>query len=118
MLAEFIPFRSRSEATLERYADAVAFGRELWRWLIERSAATTFLCMGNRVFEELSWLTGAARFATYSTCWGAQRIELWLDPAGRRIVRMPHPSRYRLFGRADIVKSEVACQSLRAAARG
>jgi hypothetical protein len=116
--AEFIPFRSRSEATLNRYSEAVAFGRTLWRWMLQRSVTTTFLCMGNRVCFELVQLTEAKRMASYPTAWGGQVIERWQDNAGRRIIRMPHPSRYHLFGRANAMRSEIACVSLRAAVSG
>jgi hypothetical protein len=115
LCAQFVPFRSPDWERLgPRKAEALTFARELWRWLLARAAASTFVTMGYTAGEELSKLIGATRSKEFDTGWGTCKIMLNVAPDGRRVVALPHPSRYQLFGRAD-GKSSVAEQSLRKA---
>lgn len=99
--AQFVPFRSPSWTSLTRKEDALAFATRLWSWVLETSPATLFVTMGKKPAEHLSRLLDGRRIAHLPTGWGSQTIDVWDTPGGRRIVAMPHPSRHRLFNRAN-----------------
>ena len=92
-------FRSPNWSSLDHKAEAVAFASGLWRWVLSISPATLFVTMGKRPAEALAPLLGARHVARLGTGWGKQAIDVWDSPTGRRIVGMPHPSRYTLFNR-------------------
>lgn len=98
---QFVPFRSPSWHALDRKDEALAFSRELWRWVLTVSPATLFVTMGKLPARYLAELLNAKHFAQLPTGWGANMIDVRDSPSGRRIVGMPHPSRYRLFGRVN-----------------
>lgn len=115
LCAQFVPFRSPDWDTLLRKANALAVATRLWSWALTVSPATLFVTMGKlsgRYFGE--FLNGRV-VATLPTGWGDATIDVWDTPSGRRVVAMPHPSRYQLFGRADR-DSDTAEASLRIAA--
>ena len=114
LCAQFVPFRSRSWNELPRKEEALAFASQLWSWVLEVSPASLFVTMGKRPAEHVSGLLGARKVAQLPTGWGKQMIDVWDSPSGKRIVGMPHPSRYSLFGRSSPA-SETAEASFRAA---
>jgi hypothetical protein len=112
--AHFIPFRSPDWGTLERKKDAIAFASKLWSWVLEVSPASLFVTMGKTPAYHLAGLLGAAKVAQLQTGWGRQTIDVWDTPAGRRLVAMPHPSRFTLLNRSNGA-SDLAEQSFRIA---
>lgn len=109
----FVPFRSPGWADLPRKAEAVEFGRRLWNGVLKASPASLFITMGKEPGRQLAALLQAQHWATLPTGWGRQTIEVYDSPDGRRIVAMPHPSRFTLFGRGEA--SATAEQSFKAA---
>ena len=107
LAAQFIPFRSRSYASLERATEAVEFGKKLWTEVLAVSPARLFLCLGNEVTQHLVRLTRAQARPGPSLCtgWRATTIGCYQtssnEAAMRTIVRLPHLSRYRIFGRFE-----------------
>lgn len=98
--AQFVPFRSPDWERLDNRADALRFGRRLWAWVLDRSPASLFVTMGKQAGAEIAALLDARRARSFPTGWGRQTIDLFEAPGGaRRVVAMPHPSRYRLLGR-------------------
>lgn len=71
--------------------------------------------MGRKPTEIIAGILGGRQIATLPTGWGSMTIEVWDTPSGQRIIGMPHPSWYMLFGRED-GNSSVAEASFRAAA--
>jgi hypothetical protein len=71
--------------------------------------------MGKLPARYLADLMGAKWVARLPTGWGRQMIDVYDTPAGKRIIAMPHPSRYRIFGRSGGI-SDTAEKSFRAAA--
>jgi len=110
---QFVPFRSPDWNRLPEKAASIEFARSLWAWVLDTSPAQLFITMGKLPASYLAELMGAKRFARLSTGWGNQLIDVYDAPGGRRIVAMPHPSRYRLFCRGQA--SETANESFRAA---
>lgn len=96
--AQFIPFRSSSWDKLGNKKEALAFGRQLWRCVLERTPATRFLCLGSTVAEELVRLTGAEPDGEFDTGWGKRTFGRYVTPR-HVIVRIPHLSWYRVFNR-------------------
>lgn len=101
LCAQFVPFRSRSWAELERKDEALAFASQLWTWILAVSPARLFVTMGKEPALHLARLLGARSTAHLPTGWGQQTIDVHQNSLGRRVVAMPHPSRYGLFGRSQ-----------------
>lgn len=113
LCAHFIPFRSPGWDDLERKPQALAFGRRLWTEVLKASPASLFVTMGKLPAKHLAELIQARPVAHLPTGWGKTLIDVYDSADGRRIVAMPHPSRYTLFGRGEA--SELAEQSFKAA---
>ena len=80
--------------------------------------ATVFLCLGNDAAAHLRQVAGAeprADASSLPTGWGRTTIDssetTRNGPERRLIVRLPHLSSYRIFGRPD-GKSDLAASSL------
>lgn len=114
LCAQFVPFRSRSWAELEFKEEALAFASRLWEWVFKVSPARLFVTMGKQPAVHLAKIAGAQPMAHLPTGWGRQTIDVYRSEAGRRIVAMPHPSRYALLGRSNRL-SEIAEASFRSA---
>lgn len=120
--AQFIPFRSPDRRSLARGSEAARFGRELWTWVMETSPARLFLCLGHEVTEHLVDISNAKERSgpPLRTGWGNTTIGCFDTSENgarwRTIVRLPHLSRYRIFGRSNGL-SEQAERSLREACR-
>ena len=106
--ANFVPFRSRNWAELTRPKDSIEFAETLWRDAVAVTPARLFISMGKDSASYLSRLLGAKTIARLPTGWGKQVIDVYSDPEGRRIVAMPHPSRFTLFGRGELSKTAEA----------
>ncbi|HEX6072450.1 MAG TPA: hypothetical protein VFY95_05525 [Sphingomicrobium sp.] len=112
--ANFVPFRSQNWISLVPKTEVLAFAKRLWAWVLDESPASLFVTMGKRPAHHLADLLEAKHVAQFPTGWGRQTIDVWDAPDGRRVVGMPHPSRYALFCRSGDA-SEIAEASLRAA---
>jgi hypothetical protein len=113
--AQFVPFRSKSWDKLPRQEEALEFSRTLWRWLLPQMAARVLVCLGDGVARELAKLTDAKRVQRHPAGWANVTIDRFEAADGRVIVKVPHLSRYALFGRKD-GQSAAAERALRAAA--
>lgn len=118
LCAQFVPFRSQDWAKLHdgksRKEEALAFSRRLWRSVLEVSAATKFITMGKVAGVEIASLVEAKFDRSLPTGWGGSKMDVYLAKDGRRVIAMPHPSRYRIFGREQGL-SDVAVKSFREA---
>ena len=97
----FVPFRSPDWVRLPLKAEALAFASSLWREVVKKTHASLFISFGKTVAWHISGLMGARRIAVLPVPWKGQSIELFESEDGKRIVAMPHPSRFTLMGRAD-----------------
>lgn len=96
----FIPFRSPGLAELGRKEEAVAFARELWKWVLAQTPARTFVCMGQEAAWHIAQLIGGSHAEAFQTGWGETKAHRYVSPDGRVVVSLPHPSRYVLLGSA------------------
>lgn len=105
--AQFVPFRSPSWAALPGRAQALAFGRELWRWVVSRSPADLYLSLGKQAGREVAALLGARQIEVSRAGWGRQTIERYEDASGRTVLALPHLSRFKLFttGRTEAAET-------------
>lgn len=111
---QFVPFRSPDWNRLQKKDASIEFSKSLWRWVLSASPAHLFVTMGKLPAFYLAELMSARLIAQLPTGWGKQMIDVYDSPEGRRIVAMPHPSRFRIFGRAGDA-SDLAIESFRAA---
>ena len=111
--ANFVPFRSRSWAELACPKESVQFANKLWADVLNVTSAPLFITMGKSSARHLAEPLGAKLVAHLPSGWGNHTIDVYDSPSGRRIVAMPHPSRFKLFGRDEA--SETAEASFLAA---
>jgi len=116
--AQFVPFRSANWTSLPDREEALAFARNMWTDLLRHTVTKIFVCMGQTAALEIARLLDA-RDATgpLPTGWGETKIRGYANAEGSRLVSVPHPSRYLLFGRSG-ERSRRAEESFRAAALG
>lgn len=111
--ANFVPFRSRSWAKLASPEESVQFAQTLWADVLKVTPANLFVTMGKAAAWHLADSLGAKLVGHLPSGWGKHTIDVYDSPSGRRIVAMPHPSRFKLFGRGEA--SETAEASFLAA---
>ncbi|WP_343347990.1 uracil-DNA glycosylase family protein [Sphingomicrobium sp. XHP0239] len=99
LCAQFVPFRSPTWDKLENREAAIETARKLWTWVLGISPAQLFITMGKMPAQYLAELMEAKWVARMSTGWGNASIDVYDSPDGKRILAMPHPSRYGIFGR-------------------
>lgn len=116
LAAQFIPFRSADWQRLQNRAEAITFGRKLWRWVLQQSPARLFLCLGTEAARGIAHVVQAGAEETYSAGWGKVTIGRAVSTEGHVVVRLPHLSRYGIFGRPGGL-STTAEASLRLACR-
>jgi hypothetical protein len=102
--ANFVPFRSRSWSKLRHPKESILFAERLWQDVVTVAPAHLFLTMGKDAARYLARALNAKSPARLPTEWGKQTIDVYNAPGGRRIVAMPHPSRFGLFGRGELSK--------------
>lgn len=97
----FVPFRSKDWDSLPRRDEAALFGLKLWRWALSVSPARLIVCIGKTVAGDgIAGACGARPTSTAPSGWGNLTIDRYIAPDGRRIVALPHLSRFGLFGDA------------------
>jgi hypothetical protein len=122
LAAQFVPFRSPNLRSLDRAAEAFAFGRSLWTWVLDTSPARLFLCLGADAARHVAEVAGARPWPgpPLLTGWGKTTIGCYetaaSGPNRRVVVRLPHLSSYAIFGRQGGL-SDQAEHSLRDACR-
>jgi hypothetical protein len=109
LAVNFCPFRSPTWEMLARRVESVAFSRELWQRVLQVVEPRAIVCLGEMAMRHLGEVLvahGARRAAPLElrpTGWGSVRYTLaaYESPSGRTmLIRLPHLSRFRIFGRA------------------
>lgn len=103
--ANFVPFRSRSWAELASPEESIRFAETLWQDVLTVTPARLFITMGKDPAWYLARTLGAKSPARLATGWGKQTIDVYQAPGDRRIVAMPHPSRFGLLGRGELSRT-------------
>jgi len=109
--AQFIPFRSASLAALPRRRESIAFAQDLWRGILTHWQPRLLITIDTETFANLQKILLARPGARsqgheqFPTGWGdcqAEAVRI-ARPSNAPIVtlaRLPHLSRFALFGRA------------------
>lgn len=103
------PFRSPSWAALPRQAESVEFCRELWKDIFDHLSPSVIICMAGvpfKYFGEVLKDRGFERTVTtrVPVAWGrvtSTQSKYRLEDEEVLTVRVPHLSRYRIFGRPE-----------------
>lgn len=108
LAVNFCPFRSPSWEALPKPAESVRFSRELWQSILTIARPRVFLCLGDlasrhlgQVLELGGW-TRAGPPRRLPAGWGSVSYGVTSYAVGRDtalIVRLPHLSRFGIFGR-------------------
>ena len=94
-----VPFRSQDWNKLPKKSDSLRFGISLWREIFERTKVQTITAFGKATAPYLTNILGASFHASHPAGWGTQTIDEYLFGSNRRLLVLPHLSRFRLFGR-------------------
>jgi hypothetical protein len=97
----FVPFRSKDWNSLPRREEAALLGVKLWRGILAKSPARLIVCIGKAIAGDgIAAACDARPVQSIPSGWGSLSIDRYLAPGGRRIVALPHLSRFGLFGDA------------------
>ncbi len=100
LLAYFIPFRSPDFASLIAKRESIRFSLDLWAELLKSIKPKLIICLGNEVSSNLTKIYGiAAASHVEKLNWGTSTGTVNIYKDGRRILRLPHLSRYKIFSR-------------------
>lgn len=108
LTANFCPFRSPSWESLVNPADSVAFSRALWTDLLSIARPRAVVCLGGETASQLGavlqrrGMTLSRPVKSCPAAWGAVTVGLapYQDSNGQTLlVRLPHLSRFGIFGR-------------------
>ena len=127
LASNFCPFRSPSWDRLVSRDESIAFSRDLWGDILGSVTPSAIVCLGDRPARELGatlvssgWrLSGRPEIGLVG--WGDVTYELaYYDFAGARtlLARLPHLSRFGIFGRPASKEATDRLASLIAAAIG
>lgn len=103
----FCPFRSSSWSALASPRESVAFSRGMWDGLLTACRPTVMLCLGDLAAREMGQAlqrAGACAEGTESVPvgWGNVTLslsQLSFESGQTLLVRLPHLSRFSIFGR-------------------
>ena len=96
----FIPFRSPSLAALAAPDESFAFGVAMWKRLLATMRPLLVVCIGKDVERGLQAIWGRPVSKTlHAVGWSRQSAGLSRYPT-HTLLRLPHLSRFRIFGRA------------------
>ncbi len=126
LATNFCPFRSPSWDTLPKRTESVMFSKRLWSSAFEHISPRIIICLTSTPFDhfgEVLTLRGFKRTATQKKPIGWGNVTYTLseyesDSANLLMVRLPHLSRYKVFGRPESLEAtnrltEAIAQALR-----
>ena len=102
LLAYFVPFRSPSWEALSRKDESLDFAKNLWASLFKHIHPRLIIVLGHEPFGQMATLMRSRLLGSESTetGWGTITAETNFY-GGTSLVRLPHLSRFKLFGRED-----------------
>jgi hypothetical protein len=101
-----VPFRSPKWKSLPRKREALAFGERLWSKLLSHSNVELIVAMSKLVEASIVRITGAGpKIEEAPTGWGNMKLRCYEAPGNRKIVCVPHLSRFRIFSEPYVQNS-------------
>ncbi len=79
----------------------LAFGRAFWKEALSRKEIRLVIACSDEAAEIAREAIGARLEAKFSSGWGSVSLRRYRAPDGRIVARLPHLSRFRLFGRPE-----------------
>jgi hypothetical protein len=125
LAANFCPFRSPSLATLPNRKESLAFSRRLWDRIVARVRPAAIICLGDLPAREVATALRSGGYGVHAGLergevgWGSATYELafYGSPETRTVLaRLPHLSRYTIFGRPESRPAAARVTSVVAAA--
>jgi hypothetical protein len=100
--ANYVPFRSRSWAELDRKPEAEALALRIWQSFKSRVQFDRIVCVGKeRPAKPIAALFDAKFERTIRLGWGHVAADRYLLSDGRSLIALPHLSRFAVFGRSQ-----------------
>lgn len=107
LAANFCPFRSKSWMDLKEREKTISFCKDLWSGILINTRITTIVCMSSIVHKHMTALILEAdgkllKEKSDRVEWGNVTYSISQFTTANRnitIVRLPHLSRYKIFGR-------------------
>jgi len=96
-----VPFRSRSWHALPEKKASLNFGVKMWVEIFENSNANLILAFGKEVAGYIVDILDAHISHELNAAWGSNTIDVYTFGNSKRLVVLPHLSRFRLFGRVS-----------------
>lgn len=101
LAGQFVPFRSPDWGSLSNKPEALAFARRLWSEVFARHQPEVVTCIGKSPHgPEIAALLDARLVDRIPAGWGDQMLERYAFDGAKRLIVLPHLSRFQLFGRA------------------
>ena len=97
------PFRSERWATISitQQRAALAIGREFWSEALKHSPEKLIIACSDEASKMIVSITGAQLDVVTPSGWGNIKLSRYVAANGRRIVKLPHLSQFKLFSRAE-----------------
>lgn len=103
--AQYIPFRSNSYKELRDRETCKQFSKGIWGDIFKKYLDPSLtICMDKVTFSELKAIFGqtmevSSGGSRLETGWGNIKVDIVRYSNGKTLVRFPHLSRFRIFGR-------------------
>lgn len=97
------PFRTFSwdEQSRDQKMANLMVGREIWSEIFFEARLERLIVCSQPATDMIVELTNARQTDQFLAGWGNIKIRLFRNAEGLKIVQIPHPSRFRLFGRVE-----------------
>lgn len=99
LAGNLVPFRSPSEDSLPGVSEAIAFGRYLWKEILDNVRPSIVVSMGGTTNREISRLVKVRDTTKYAIGWGSYTASRG-DFAGGTWIGLPHLSRFTIMRRS------------------
>ena len=100
-----VPFRSPSWSKLPEKDASLAFGLRLWKDILEKSKTRILISLGKDISRHIVDLLAMSKPTRHRVDWGEQTIDVYSGD-NRKLIVLPHLSRFSLFGRMKHPTSE------------
>lgn len=100
LAGNFVPFRSPDWHSLKQPAQALEFGRLLWRDVLSIAKPRVIITMGALVTKEMAAMLGVKPIQKIPIGWGSVSASR-SGAKGVTLIGLPHLSRYRVMGRHE-----------------